>query len=85
MALTAQQASYDYGTGVISPGQLESLQTVNPASPNMLVDYKKFKGDPAKVTAELTRKQWEDYQNRFIPIENQVNGAGQLPEPRNRK
>ena len=44
----------------------------NPTSSSMLVDYQKFADDPAKVTGELTRKQWEDYQNRFVPIENRV-------------
>lgn len=39
---------------------------------SMLVNYDDFKDDPAKVTAELTRKQWEDYKARFRPVEDRL-------------
>lgn len=42
------------------------------ANPAMMIDYKSFEDDPAKVTAEITRKQWDDYQSRFVPFENQL-------------
>lgn len=29
-------------------------------------------GDPQKIQGAVTRAQWEDFQNRYIPIENEV-------------
>ena len=44
----------------------------NITNPNMYVDYNKLQNDPANVVGALTRAQWEDYQLRFQPKEDQL-------------
>lgn len=51
------------------------------ADPAMLINYKQFEKDPATVTAAITRKQWEDYQSRFVPFENQLMGMTSYSNP----
>lgn len=51
------------------------------ADPAMLINYKQFEEDPATVTAAITRKQWEDYQSRFVPFENRLMGMTSYNNP----
>lgn len=51
------------------------------ADPKMLINYKSFEDDPSKVTAEITRQQWSDYQSRFVPFENQLLGMTSYNNP----
>lgn len=46
-----------------------------------LVDYGAFAADPAQVTGALTRAQWADYKNRFMPYENALMGLTSYNNP----
>lgn len=39
---------------------------------SLLVDYEKLIDDPSKVTAAITRAQWDDYVARYVPVENRL-------------
>lgn len=52
--------------------QFRILQSENPSSAGLLVNYNDFKDDPAKVTGQLLRSQYDDYLSRFAPIEQQM-------------
>lgn len=59
-------------SGYPIPSITNAIQPPQTDTTNMLVNYSQFADDPAKVTAELTRKQWADYQARFVPTENRL-------------
>ena len=70
------RGAYDAFQGYLqSQSEFKAQQDATTAAggnASMLVNYNDFKDDPAKVTAELTRKQWEDYKARFMPTENRL-------------
>lgn len=46
-----------------------------------LVNYASFSADPAAVTGALTRAQWADYKQRFMPYENALMGLTSYNNP----
>jgi hypothetical protein len=48
---------------------MQAMAAKNPDGASMLVDYEKFKDDPSAVTAQLLRRQYDDYLSRFAPVE----------------
>lgn len=51
--------------------QFKSLQAANPAASG-LINYTEFKDDPYKITAKLTRAQYDQYMQDFAPLEQRM-------------
>jgi hypothetical protein len=50
----------------------KELSAANPETKSLLVDYEALKDDPSKVTANLLRNEYQDYLDRYAPIEQQM-------------
>jgi len=54
---------------------------LNPAKQGLMVNYADFKDDPAKITSELTRAQYDQYLQLFAPVEQQMYDKTTLRNP----
>lgn len=57
-------------------------QPVKPlTNPDGTINYVDFTADPSGITAALTRQQYQDYMDRFAPIENRLLGMMSYDKP----